>query len=203
LLEVTFLRIVERQLPVRLEHTPEARVRPLQIEPAMVTVRGPKEILERARFIPTQPYGFAPTAEGAEEESVVQGQVELATELAGKPIRTRPESVNFTCRVQPKQKIYELADVPVLFLCPPAGAWRPRFEVDQPGKISLRIIGPPGDELPHVHAFVDLTKGNFVRGRNQEAVRVQLPRDFQLVQPGPQLVSFHLDEVDKVDSTEP
>lgn len=195
LLEVNFLRIVERQLPVRLEHTPEARVRPLQIEPAMVMVRGPKEVLERARFISTQPYGFAPSPEGVVEENIVQGEVELVTELGGKPIRPRPESVTFTCRIQPKQKVYELSDVPVVFLCPPGFAWRPKFGAEQAGAISLRIIGPPGEESPPVQAYVDLTKGNYTRGRNLEAVRVQLPRDFQLVPQERQLVSFTLDEI--------
>jgi hypothetical protein len=194
LLEVTFLRIVERQLPVRLEHTPEARVRPLQIEPALVTVRGPKEVLERARFISTQPYGFAPSSEAAVEESIVQGEVGLVTEMGGKAISPRPESVTFTCRMQPKQKIYELADVPVTFLCPPDFAWRPRFGSEQNGRVTVRIMGPPGEEVPPVQAYVDLTKGNHTRGRNLEAVRVQLPRDFQLVPQAPQLVSFYLDE---------
>jgi hypothetical protein len=197
LLQATFYRIVERQLPVRLEHTPEARVRPLEIEPAMVTVRGPKEVLERARFIPTQPYGFAPSPEGSVEESIVQGQVELVSEMGGKTIQARPETVTFTCRVQPKQKIYELTEVPVLFLSPPGFPWRPRFGPDQTGKISLRIMGPPGEEIPPVHGFVDLTKGNFTRGRNLEPIHVKLPREFQLVPQGPQLISFHLDEIDK------
>lgn len=199
LLQVNFYRIVERQLPVRLEHNPEARVRPLEIEPAMVTVRGPKEILERARFVPTQPYGFTPSPEGAVEENLVQGQVGLVTELGGKTIQTRPETVNFTCRVQPKQKIYELTEVPVLFLCPPGFPWRPRFGAEHTGKISVRVMGPPGEEIPPVHAYLDLSKGNFSRGRNLDAVRVQLPRDFQPMPQGPQLVSFYLDEIDKAE----
>lgn len=193
-MQVTFYRIVERQLPVKLEHNPEARVRPLEMEPAMVTVRGPKEVLERARFVPTQPYGFTPGPEGSVEENVVQGQVELVTEMGGRPIQTRPETVTFTCRVQPKQKIYELKDVPVLFLCPPEFPLRPRFGSEQTGKVALKIMGPPGEENPPVHAYLDLTKGNFSRGRNLEAVRVQLPRDFQLVPQAPQLVGFYLDE---------
>jgi hypothetical protein len=194
MLQVTFYRLVERELPVHLEHSPDVRVRPVQLDPPTVMVRGPQEILDRARFIPTQLYTFTQGPEGTVEESVVQGQVELVTEMGGRPVQTRPEQVNFTCRVHPKQKNYELADVPVLFLCPPGFRWTPSFGADQLGKVTLRIIGPPGDESPLVYAYVDLTKGNFHEGRNLEPIRVQLPRDYQLAPQNPQMVSFYLDE---------
>jgi len=194
LLQVTFHRLVERELPVKLEHSPDVRVRPIQLDPATVLVRGPQEILDRARFMPTQPYAFPPGPDGGVDETIVQGQVDLATELGGRPVQARPQQVTFSCRVHPKQKTYELTDVPVLFLCPPGFPWSPTFGADQSGKVTLRIIGPPGDEVPVPQAYVDLTKGNFSQGRNLEPIRVQLPRDFQLAPQSPPMVSFFLEE---------
>ena len=124
----------------------------------------------------------------------MQGQVDLVTELGGRPVQARPEQVTFSGRVQPKQRVYELPDVPVLFLCPPGFPWSPNFGPYQSGKVTLRIIGPPGDEVPPIHAYVDLTKGDFSKGRNMAPIRVQLPRDYQLVPQSPPLVSFVLKE---------
>ena len=68
----------------------------------MVTVRGPQCILEHARFITTQPYDFAADPECLEDETVVQGQVDLVTEMGGRPIQAHPGRVTFTCRVLAK-----------------------------------------------------------------------------------------------------
>ncbi len=60
------------------------------------------------------------------------------------------------------------------------------------------FLSPPPPQLseqPPVRAFVDLTAGNFARGRNLEPVRLQLPKDFQLAQPATPLVAFYLDEI--------
>ena len=54
---------------------------------------------------------------------------------------------------------------------------------------------------PPVLAFVDLTLGNFSRGRNLEPVRLQLPRDFQLVQNTAPLLAFTLEEPDRPTTT--
>jgi hypothetical protein len=101
-LQVTFHRIVERQLPIRLEHPSEIRLRLVQLDPAIVTVRGPQSILEHARYITTQPYAFVADPENLQEETVVHGQVDLVTEMGGRPIQAHPDRVSFSCRVQPK-----------------------------------------------------------------------------------------------------
>ena len=193
-LQVTFDRVVERQLPVRLDHPDDVRVRPTKLVPAMVTVRGPQEILDQARFIPTRPYNFTADPAAPNEDSVVQGQVDLVAKLAGRIVQTNPKHVSFTCLVQPKQKIYELTDVPVLFLCPPDFPWRPSFGTE-PDRVTLRILGPPGEDMPAVQVFLDLSKGNWVKGRHDNGrIQVQLPRDFQLEPKSKQTMAFYLDD---------
>src|SRR3954467_1639453 len=46
---VTLHRLVERRLPVRFDHAQEEPPGPVVLEPATVLVRGPKEVLDRAR----------------------------------------------------------------------------------------------------------------------------------------------------------
>ena len=94
----------------------------------------------------------------------------------------------------PKQKIYDPIDVPVLFLCPPDCRWRPSFRTE-PAQVTLRIMGPPRDDLPPVQVYLDLSKGNLVKGKNYGTIRVQLPRDFQLESPSPQSLAFYLEEM--------
>ncbi|HEY1375650.1 MAG TPA: hypothetical protein VGF55_02590, partial [Gemmataceae bacterium] len=53
---VTLRRIVERRLPVRVEHGLHDRLLQCQAEPAMVSVRGPQDILDRASAVPTRPF---------------------------------------------------------------------------------------------------------------------------------------------------
>jgi hypothetical protein len=195
---VTIHRVVERMLPVRLDVTGEVSVSQVKLEPTTVTVRGPKAILDRVSFVPTQPCSLQADPDGGSAgEPQARDQVDLVTELDGRPIQTSPRCVQFRCRVAPKQKLYELHDVPVHFLCPVGFALRPRFIDERPGKISVRLTGPAVDTPPPVLAFVDLTLGNFARGRNLEPVRLQLPRDFQLVQNTTPLVAFTLEEQDR------
>jgi hypothetical protein len=85
----------------------------------------------------------------------------------------------------------------VRFLCPPNYPFRARFGTDHPGKVTLRLQGPSGEETPPVIAFIDLTSGTFGRGRNLEPVRLQLPREFTLAQETPPLVSFILEPADR------
>jgi hypothetical protein len=99
--------------------------------------------------------------------------------------------VRFTLR--PRQKLYELTDVPVRFLCPANFALRPRFVAERAGKIAVRLRGPVTDAPPAVIAFVDLTTGKFEPGLYaDEPVRLQLPRDFQLTQEAPRSAAFEL-----------
>ena len=90
------------------------------------------------------------------------------------------------------RKQYELTDVPVQFLCPANFYLRPKFIDERAGKVSLRLMGPVQDEPPRVFAFIDLSKGKFVSGLNQEPLQLQLPRDFQLAQEAPRVVAFEL-----------
>jgi hypothetical protein len=192
---VTIHRLTERVLPVRLEVTGDVRVSQVKLEPTTVTVRGPKAVLDRAAFIHTQPCSLEAES-GAGPDPVVRDQVDLVTELEGRPIQTSPRAVQLRCRVAPKQRVYELHDVPVHFLCPVNFPLRPRFTAERPGKISLRVIGPAVEGPPPVLAFVDLTSGNYARGRNLEPVRLQLPKDFQPVYNTPPLVAFTLEDPD-------
>jgi hypothetical protein len=192
---VTIHRLVERVLPVQLDATGEVRVFNVKVEPSTVVVRGPKAILDRASFVPTQPCSLqAVTGNSSEGEPVARDQVALVTELEGRAIQVNPHHVNLRCNVAPKQKLYVLHDVPVHFLCPIDFPWRPRFVDERTAKVTLRLMGPATEGTPPVLAFVDLTSGTCARGRNLEPVRLQLPKDFQVVQNASPLVAFTLEE---------
>ena len=94
--------------------------------------------------------------------------------------------------VQPQQKIFEVNDVPVQFLCPPNFVLRPMFSDERAGKISLRLQGPYGEELPAVTAYVDLSGRKWEPGLYEEKVKFQLSKDVQIVGPGPRPVAFQL-----------
>lgn len=90
-------------------------------------------------------------------------------------------------------KVYELPETPVHFLCPTNSALRPKFLSESAGRIRLRVRGPAGNEPPKVYAFVDLTQGNYsTPGRYHEPIQLQLPKEFELVQEAPPGVSFQL-----------
>jgi hypothetical protein len=97
----------------------------------------------------------------------------------------------------PKQKIYELTEVPVHFLCPKDCPWKPRFENEKESKTTLKVIGPVTEQAPPVLAFIELTSGNLARGRNIGQLRLQLPKDFQLADPTLPPVSYFLDEIER------
>lgn len=194
---VTLYRLAERQLPVRLEYAGEPRVSQVKLEPATVLVRGPKVILDRARAVPTQPYSPPASWEGASPpDAVVRGQAALVGELEGRPVQVIPPTVSVRLRLHPRQKVYELNDVPVHFLCPPEFPWHARFAAEQPARVKLKVTGPAADEPPPVHAYVDLTHGHYARGRNSAPLQLQLPRDFQLAQDAPPRVLFHLEPLE-------
>jgi hypothetical protein len=193
---VTLHRLVERHLPVHLDYVGDLRLSNLKLEPATVVVRGPKDLLDRARSITTQP--FAPPASDSETGSDVtaRGKVSLLTEIDGHPVQCTPDAVSVRARLHARQKVYELKDVPIQFLCPPDFAWRARFASPQAGRITIKVIGPAGEEPPAVLAFLDLTRADLGRGRNVEPLRLQLPKDFQLLQDAPQLVAFYLEPIE-------
>jgi hypothetical protein len=191
---VTVHRLVERHLPVRLETVGDARVSQVKVEPASVLVRGPQDVLDQIRAIPTQAFALPPAPEAASSnEALMHGEVALAKEFDGRPIQCSPGIVSFSYRVHPRLRTYELTEIPVHFLCPPGFALRPRFKQPADSKVTVRVIGPANDEPPQVQAFVDLTQGPFEKGRNREPVRLQLPKDFQPATDVPRLVTFVLD----------
>jgi hypothetical protein len=192
-ISVTLHRLVERRLPVHLEHAPQDRIAQVVLEPATVLVRGPEEILARTRSLPTSLYtlaGRGDSVPGAEE--VVVATVPVVQELEGRPVHSDPSSVTARITLQPQQKLYELTDVPVQFLCPANFPLRPLFGDERAGKITLRLLGPAGDEPPAVVAFIDLGGRKWEPGLYEEPLRLQLPKEFQLAQSPPRLVAFQL-----------
>jgi hypothetical protein len=196
LIPITLRRLVQRRLRVRLDAGPLAEdgVSQVVLEPATVLVRGPKVILDRLRTIPTQaclvpgPGDAAPTREVEAVEPVA-----MIRELEGRPITTVPEVVLARFTFRAREKLYELSGVPISFLCPANCPWKPRFLEEAGGTLSLRILGPPRDQPPTVVAYVDLTARAWQPGPcMDEAVRIQLPRDYRLAQDVPRAPAFQL-----------
>lgn len=191
---VTIHRLVERRLPVRLDSAPEDGE--IVLEPSSVLVRGPQDILERARFIATQPCVLPlPEAEATGgRPAVATRRVALVHEMSGRPVHPTPALVAVRLTVRPRQKLYELHDVPVRFLCPTNFALRARFVDERSARITLRVRGPAADVPPRVTAYVDLTADSYEPGLyGDEPVRLQLPPEFQLVQDPPRCGAFRLD----------
>jgi hypothetical protein len=190
---VTLHRIVDRSLPVRFQHAPDEHVGPVVVEPAMVTVRGMQEVLDRIREIPTRRSQPLPAREpAARPETITIDSVPLVDEIEGHRIRVEPACVKAQVTYQPRQKTYELTDVPVQFLCPASFSLRPVFRDERAGKITLRLLGPSGEEVPTVVAYVDLCGRKWDAGLYEEPLKLQLPKDFQLAQSPPRLVAFQL-----------
>jgi hypothetical protein len=192
-ISLTLHRLVERRLPVHFDSVGDEASSTVMIEPATVLVRGPQEVLERARTIATQPSelpGRTPTS-----GSLIR--VPLVQELEGWPVQAVPNRVSVRMPAQPR-KIYELGEVPVHFLCPLDFALRPKFFSERAGRIALRLRGPVREEAPKVYAFVDLTHGGYPAGRYHEPIQIQLPKDFELTREPPRGVSFQLVPLDTV-----
>jgi hypothetical protein len=190
---VTLNRLVERRLPVRLERASDVPIAQIQLEPAYAQVRGPQEILDRVREIPTQPCACPARSESLLSQEVVSvPAVPLVQQLEGRRIQAVPAAVSARLTLQPRQKVYEVTDVPVQFLCPANFPLRPLFSDERAGKISLRLLGPAGEEAPSVIVFVDLTGRKWEPGLYEEPLRLQLPKDFQLAQNPPRQAAFQL-----------
>jgi len=191
---VILRRLIEKRLPVRLDSTVADRLEDVVLEPKEVLVRGPKEVLQDAEWIATQPYN--PSARWPGNEAYTPDSpaiVPLVREIAGRPIRTTPGEVAVRYTLRPKQRIYELTQVPVRFLCPANFPYRPQFTSDREGRITLRVQGPADRNRPPVVAYVDLTRREFGPGLHaEEPIQVQLPPGFQLAQEQPRLASFRL-----------
>jgi hypothetical protein len=190
---VKFHRLVERRLPVRLDFTGERRLSQVSFEPASVLVRGAQETLDRVHSIPTQPYTLSYADETATEAKVVTvAALPLVQQLDGRRIRATPATVSLRMVLQPQQKLYELTNVPVHFLCPANFSLRPLFSEERAGRITVRLLGPAGDEPPAVVAFIDLDGQHWQPGLYEEPVKLHLPANFQLAQNPPRRVAFQL-----------
>jgi hypothetical protein len=188
---VTLHRLVERRLPVHFDHVGDEPVGQLVIEPATVLVRGPQEVLERARAIQTQPAELPTRPATALPNAAAVGRVSLVQELEGRPVQVEPPRV--TVRVPPQsRKVYSLPDLPIRFLCPANFTLRPAFYDERSSRVSLRLQGPVQEEPPKIHLFVDLTVGRFDSGKQNEPLQIQLPKDFVLVDEAPRVVTFDL-----------
>ncbi len=192
---VTVHRLVERMLPVKLDFTGDVRVSQIKIEPATVSVRGPKSVLDRAQTISTLPFELGVPAGEEPKESHAREGIDLATELDGRLVQVTPSQVQFKCKVMPRKKIYEIAELPIRFAIPDQFPWHARF-TEKGGKLTLRIIGPAGEDVPTVRAYIDLAQEAFGRGRNVGPVRIELPKDFELVERRTPMAAFFLDERD-------
>jgi hypothetical protein len=199
---VTLHRLVEQRLPVRCDFAQDERVGQCIIEPATVLVRGPKEVLDRARAVPLQHYDLPSRPDTANTpQTLVLGPVALAADLENKPIQTTPCAVSVRVTLTPRRKTFDL-EVPVQFLTPAHFPWRPSFNGDgRDGKVTIKVEGP-ATETPTVFAFIDLTARKFEQGLHHEPVRVQCSKEFQVVQPAPRLLPFRLDPPDLTTKTD-
>jgi hypothetical protein len=198
---VTVRRLVERTVPVRLDHGLGDRLGGCVIEPAAVRVRGPQEVLDRVQAIPTRRLSLpAHLPTGATHDVVARASVGLVDEWEGCPVRVEPASVNVRVTLRPQRRLYDVR-VPVHFLCPANFPLRPVWlhGGDRAGWVALKLEGPAAEEPPAVRAFVDLTGRAFNPGRDctqllyaDEPVQLQLPKEFQLAQPPPRSDSFKL-----------
>jgi hypothetical protein len=187
----TLHRLIEKRLPVRFDCVREGPIGPVLIDPPLVLVRGPREVLEHTAFLRTQPSELPSRPLHMPASHTAVGQAALVKELEGRPIHVTPAWVQVRVPGQ-SRKQYELTDVPVQFLCPAGFPLKPKFIDERSGKVTLRLIGPVKDEPPRVYAFIDLTRGKFASGLNHEPLQLQLPKDFQLAQEAPRVVAFEL-----------
>jgi hypothetical protein len=189
---VTLHRLGERHLPVHLR-APEDRTSQIAVEPDMVLVRGPQDILERARTIPTLPLNLAAAfgKEGGKEKTVSLA-MPLVREMEGRPVRAFPGTVQVQVTLKPRPRLFQVKQVPVKFLCPAAYAFRPQFFNSQAGKITVRVRAPALPPADSVVAFIDLTRGDCKQGVNEGPLQLQLPRDCQLAQDPPGPLKFEL-----------
>jgi hypothetical protein len=197
-ISVTVRRMVTRALPVRFDALQEEPSGPVVIDPAVVQVTGPQEVLDHIRAIATMPSELPMRPANAPATSAAVGRVALVQELEGRPIRTEPSKV--TVKAPPQlRKEYVLTDVPIHFLCPADFTLRPEFFNDRDGRVTLHISGPIQDEPPKVYAFLDLTHNRFESGSNHEPLQIQfLQKDFQLIDDQLRVVTFRLDPADFV-----
>jgi hypothetical protein len=187
---ITLHRVVERQLPVHVNDAAEDRISQVSVEPETVLVRGPEDILERARCILTRPYHVPVSLSGPDKTLSVR--LRLMREMEGRPVRAVPDEVKVRLTLLPRPRFYQIKKVPIKFLCPPSFPYRPQFHCGQNSHITLRVKAPVAGRPPAVVAYVDLTGKDFKTGLNVKPVQLQLPKDCQLAQDPPESIEFEI-----------
>jgi hypothetical protein len=192
-IRIVLHRLGEKQLPVHVDQSLESQGSAYVVEPSLVKVHGPLEVLERTRAMPTQPC-LLPTPGSKRTLSVP-----LVRQLEGRAVISDPPSVKV--RLVSSQKSYELADLPVNVLLPAAFPYRPRFAGEHAGKVTLRVVGPAKDELPDAVAYLDLTSKvyrDLGQSRTpkalsfEEPIQIHLPPGFCLEDGPTHPLSFEL-----------
>ncbi len=197
-LQVGIRRIIQKRMPVRLQFSSEQALDRIIIEPNTVLVRGPKEVLDLENSIQTQLYIPRNDLKSDQGDQFVNPfTLGLVNKMGGLPIKTDPSTVRVSLVIKSPQKVHELKDVPVNFLCPHNFPYRPRFTTEQSGTITLRVRGPNTEVKPVVLAYVNLTTRKFQPGLHaEEPIHVELPPGFELAQDPPRVSSFQLDPID-------
>jgi hypothetical protein len=190
-ISVTLHRLGERHLPVHLQ-APEERTGQVTVEPDTVLVRGPQDILERARWIPTVPLNLAVLGKEGANEKTISVAMPLVREMDGRPVRAMPTTVQVQVTLKPRPRLFQVKGIPVKFLCPAAFPFRPQLLPRPGGKIALRVRAPSLPPADAVVAFIDLTRAECKQGVNEGPLQLQLPRDCQLAQDLPGPLKFEL-----------
>ena len=130
---VTLHRLVQRNLPVRFNHLLEDRVAGGVIEPQSVQVRGPREVLDRARDIATQLYVLP---QGNDNDQGIRDREHGAAGTGSRwPAgQCQPDFRDGSLFGAAAAKSGELNDIPCSFFVRPISPCDP----------SLRTSGPPG-----------------------------------------------------------
>lgn len=210
---VTLRRLIERPLPVTVDHALGDRAGAVAVEPPTVVVRGPQEVVERLTSVPTRPFLLPRnTPTDAMQDVPTRSSIALREEIDGQTLTTVPDRVTLKLTLRPKRKAYTVR-VPVHFLCPANCPWQPQWvaqarpvgqELGQSpaegvGSAEVTFTGPAQDEPPTVKAFVDLTGREFgllvdLRARlyTDEPIQLQLPKEFQVTSAPPRAEPFQL-----------
>ncbi len=178
---VTVYLLGEKRIPVKFESGMEGSITSqIVIEPPSVLVRGPLEILERTKTISTHlpAIYFNPVA--YQNNGAQPLRISVVDQLEGKTVQVTPSKVSVKA-VSESKKIYDLSDIPIRFLCPSNFAFRPRFTDERSAKLDVKIQGPVLNDLPKVIAYIDLTGRPGAPGLNVESVKLQLPKEFSLL----------------------
>ena len=104
-LPITLHRLVERQIPVRLDHVQEEVLGPVVLEPTTVLVRGPQDVLDRTRFITTLASEMPTRPANASPSAATVGKLSLVSDIEGRPVKVIPSKVTVRLSATPRQHL--------------------------------------------------------------------------------------------------